>query len=414
MKIIHISTGYNHGGAAIACRRLVEAQRDVGIDARIITQEKGYFPSYVSSITKNIINVKLNFFRLAWEKFIYLFFQSSHQFRFQYSIANSGVNLSTHKWISEADIIHLHWINGGFISIKGLEKLSQLKKPIVWTMHDIWPFTGGCHIAGDCINYRASCEGCRYLSKISANYLSKRQYKQKGKLYDLLNINFISPGENHKKRALSSSLLKNKKIQVIPNIIETKEFNYSKKECRDLLEISHDKIIICFGAYNVNTEHKGMEYLIEALGCLKHKKDIELLYFGKATRIFDTLEFKVHYGGFIFDEERLNIIYAASDIFVSPSTEESFGLTVGEAMAVGTPAVSFTGTGVKDVIDHKINGYLAVNKNSTDLALGIEWCFENNAGGKLSEMAAQKIALNFNPQLIAKKIKKYYLGILNE
>lgn len=411
MKIIHISTGYNHGGAAIACKRLVEAQRDNGIDAEILTQEQGIFPEYVHSTTNSKLREKLNLFRLAWEKFIYLFHQSSGSYRFQYSLANSGQNISKNKLLLEADIIHLHWINGGFISMSNIKKILALGKPVVWTLHDIWPLTGGCHITANCEEYKKHCTNCFYLNR-STDSLSKRQLAEKREIFDS-QIHFVAPSQWQLNRAKLSFVFGENKITRIANPINQNTYRLDKIKCRQKLVLDVNSKVILFGAFNVVAEHKGMLYLLDALTKLPQNKNMELVVFGKKSELFEQLQYKVHYLGYISDEREMMEAYCAADLFVSPSIEDNLPNTILESFSLATPVAAFNTGGIPDIIDHKINGYLAEYKNADDLAKGIMWCLENNKEGELGENASKKISSHFTPKKIASEFKKFYTNLLD-
>ncbi len=410
MKVVHITNGYNHGGAAIACKRLVEAQRIAEIDATILTQERGNFPNYVTSVTKNILAEKLNFLRLAWEKFVYLFYQSSGSLRFQYSIANTGIDISNHKQVKEADIIHLHWINAGFISLKGLKKLMKLNKPVVWTLHDIWPLTGGCHIVAHCENYKSECIDCYFL-KSSNLRLSLKQQDIKIDVY-ANQIQFVAPSKWQLDRATASRIFGKNKVINIPNAIEINKYRLIKVESRKLLNLHPNRKIILFGEFNIQAEHKGMNYLLEALENIPSNEEIELVIFGKKSELFDQLSFKVNYLGYISNEKEMMQAYCAADIFVSPSIEDNLPNTILESFSVGTPVVAFKTGGIPDIVDHKENGYLAEYKNAGDLASGIEWCLEDKNAEWLSANAIQKIDRVFSPEKVAKQFVDFYQRIL--
>jgi len=413
MKIVHITTGYNHGGAAIACKRLVEAQRNIGIDANIITQEPGTHPAYVYSTTKSIFKEKINFFYHAWEKFIFLFYEKSKLIRFQFSIGNKGQNFKNNKLIKDADIIHFHWFNAGFVSLKKFAQIVKTGKPIVWTLHDMWGLTGGCHYSGSCNNYQNKCGNCDYLKNPGLNDLSTKIYRKKQIIYSTGKLYFIAPSNWLAECARQSSLLKNLPIIVIPNTVPIIEIKESQKEIRQELGLPIDKKLILFGAFNINHKRKGASFLIDSLSKISESENLELLVFGKKSEAFSGMKFKTYFMGYSSDEKFIRKIYKAADVFVSPSTEETFGLTVAEALSVGTPAVSFNRTGVVDIIDHKKNGFLAEYKNSNQLVEGILWCLENNKDGDLSRNAIQKVDSKFSYSIVGKQFETFYKTILN-
>ncbi len=414
MKIVHISTGYKHGGAAIACKRLVEAQRSIGIDAHIITQEPCTLPIYVHSTTNSLLKNKLNFFRHALEKFVFLFYQKNKAFRFQFSLANTGESLNKIKLINDADIIHFHWFNAGFISIKKFSEILQKGKPIVWTLHDMWAFTGGCHYAGECKNYTKNCGNCFYLKNPAKEDLSAKNLLVKHKTYSGKNLHFITPSNWLNKCAQISSVLSKFPINTIPNAVSKPGFTNQKDKIKIELGLKTNKKLILFGAFNMEHVRKGSNYLADALKGLTDKDNVELMVFGKKSEYFSTLKYKIHFMGYSSDELFIRKIYSCADVFVNPSIEDNLPNTVLESLSVGTPVVAFDMGGMPDMIDHKKNGFLAAFKNTKELSEGIKWCLENNIDEKLSLNALQKVKSNYSYQVIAERFKKFYSEILNK
>lgn len=413
MKIVHVTTGYNHGGAAIACKRLVEAQREAGIDARVITQEKGDFNDYVISTTKTSFKKKLNFIQHAWEKFIFLFYEKSSLVRFQFSLGNSGEFISHLDIFKDADIIHFHWINAGFISLKEMRKIINSEKTVVWTLHDMWAFTGGCHYSGDCSNYKSSCGNCIYLKTPSSKDLSTKIFRDKQQLYSSGNLHIITPSKWLAGCAKQSSLLQNIPISVIPNAVSEIKINNDRNKMRQELGLPLDKKLILFGAFNLDHERKGSSYLKEALSQISEDSDFNILVFGKKSELFSELRLKTHFMGYSSDEEYIRKIYASADVYVNPSVEDNLPNTVLESLSVGTPVVAFNMGGMPDMIDHQKNGYLAEFKNSKQLSEGILWCVENNTNGHLSENAVQTIRSKFDYTVIGNQFRLFYKNILD-
>ncbi len=413
MKVVHITTGYNHGGAAIACKRLVEAQRDIGIEASVITQEAGDFPDYVYSTTRSKIKKRLNFMRHAWEKFIFLFYEKSGKYRFQFSLANTGESIQNLQVINEADIIHFHWFNAGFISIEGFKKSLDLKKPIVWTLHDMWAFTGGCHYAGQCVNYIHQCGNCNYLKLNSNKDLSYRIWGEKNTVYSAGNLNVVTPSNWLASCTKQSGLLKNVPVNVIPNALNNIPIVQTRNEIREELHLPKDKKLILFGAFNLNHTRKGANFLMEALTKIEKIDDYELMVFGKKNELLSDLVINKHFLGYSSNETFIRKIYKAADVFVNPSIEDNLPNTVLESLSVGTPVVAFNMGGMPDMIDHKKNGYLAHYKDACDLAIGIEWCLQNENNSSLSANALLKIENVFSPNKVAEQFDHFYQSILN-
>ena len=164
MKVVILNTSEHTGGAAVAANRLLKALRKQGVEATMLVRDKSSQDPNVHSINRTWFQQKVNLLRFLWERLvIFLCNRFSRSTLFQVSIANTGTDLSQHPLVQAADVIHLHWINQGFLSLHDLQKLVALDKPIVWTMHDMWPCTGICHHARDCEQFQQQCEGCFYL-----------------------------------------------------------------------------------------------------------------------------------------------------------------------------------------------------------------------------------------------------------
>ena len=214
--------------------------------------------------------------------------------------------------------------------------------------------------------------------------------------------------------AKSSSLLKNKNHIQLPNPINTVAFApYSKIEARRLLNLPLDKKLVLFGAIDATSDpRKGFIYLFKALKKME-SENIELVIFG-SNQPNTPLDFKqpVHYLGHLNDDVSLRALYNAADVMIVPSLQESFGQTATESMACGVPVVSFNTTGLKDIVDHKSNGYLAQPFDTDDLARGIEWVLDAPSYQQLCDNARKKVLTHFDSQLVAKQYIALYKEIL--
>jgi glycosyltransferase involved in cell wall biosynthesis len=381
MKIAILSTFDTFGGAAIAASRLNKALKKVGLQSFMIVQEKKGDDISVNSISDNWFQNKLSRIRFALDRLQFTFYEKSKKVRFAFSQANIGIDLIENRGIKTADIIHLHWVNFGFLSLKSIQRLISTNKPIVWTLHDMWAFTGGCHYSGECENYLNQCGNCTvFLKDPSTNDLSNKVWNQKNDILLNANITFVTCSGWLLNIAKKSSLIKNKNIITIPNPIDIEAFKpIDKLLSNEKLGLKITKKYILFGAIKINDERKGYEYFNKALMILKEKyceisESIELLVFGKATASdFNNLPYKVNLLGQIADQNQIITIYNAATIFVVPSLEDNLPNTIMESMACGTPVVGFETGGIPEMIDHQKTGYLAKYKSAEDLANGIYW-----------------------------------------
>lgn len=396
MKIVILNTSERTGGAAVAAGRLGKALGQAGIQVDKLIRE----------------NTWLNRFRFYWERLI--IFLCNHLNRknlFAVSIANTGMDLSGHPLVKDADIIHLHWINQGFLSLKDIEELVKLNKPIVWTMHDMWPCTGICHHARDCEKFQMICESCFFL-KSKGKDLSTSVFDKKLSLYKEANITFVGCSRWLSGKAKKSYLLRDKTVLSIPNPIDTEVYHPMDQDMtRELLGLPSGKRLLLFGALNVTDKRKGIDYLIEALRKIE-KQDVELVVFGQAKDdIRGLFPVSIHSMGYLSDESKIVALYNAVDMFITSSLEENLPNTIMESMACGTPCVGFEIGGIPEMIDHKINGYVANYKDASDLANGIRWVLEQDQLA-LSDACVKKVQENYTEEVIVMKYLSLYQNIL--
>ncbi|MDR0724591.1 MAG: glycosyltransferase, partial [Prevotellaceae bacterium] len=331
---------------------------------------------------------------------------------FAVSIANTGTDISKHPLVKEADIIHLHWINQGFLSLADIRKLIESGKPVVWTTHDMWPFTGICHHARDCSDFSRMCRKCFFLnsttSKLPATiFTEKAEYIYQNK------IHLVGCSQWITNKMRESVLSKDKNILSFPNPIDTHVFKQTNKtEARQKLNLPAGKKLILFGALITTDKRKGIDYLFQALNAL-HSENIELVVFGQVKdNIGERLYFKINSMGYLTNNEQIVALYNAADIFVTASLEENLPNTIMEAMACGTPCAGFNVGGIPEMIDHKQNGYVAEYKNSEDLAAGIEWVLENTEKLGLSKACVKKVKENYSESVVAEKYISLYADLM--
>lgn len=416
MKILFINTSEKTGGAAIACHRLMQALSKQDIEIKMLVRDK-------FSDNKNVIQVgnKLkNKFDFYWERGqIYLKNRFSRETLFLVSIANSGVSITQLPEFKEADIIHLHWINQGMLSVDEIGKIFASGKKVVWTMHDMWAFTGICHYARTCNQYELGCGSCPFLFSESKNDISHQVFFKKQKNYAKGDVTFVSVSNWLDSLAQKSPLLKGHNFKVIPNVIDIQEFYPQSEKDENLLRLINGRKVIIMGAVRLDQDIKGFSFLKLALQKLitNHqvkKEDLLLFLFGRVKYpepFFADIPISYHYFNEISDTKKIAQLYNHSDVVVVPSLYETFGQTITEAMACGRPAVTFNNSGQTDIIDHKINGYLAEYKNSDDLANGIHWILKSTDYDQLCHNARNKVEQTYSEAIVAKKYIELYNNI---
>lgn len=415
MRVLLINTSERIGGAAIAASRLMEALKDNGIKAKLLVRDKQTEQITVVALNRN--------WRLVW-KFVWerIVIWKANRFKknnlFAVDIANTGTDITALPEFQQADVIHLHWINQGMLSLKNINKILASGKPVVWTMHDMWPCTGICHHARQCVNYQQACHHCPFIYGGGGKKdISYRTFLKKQKLYDGRHITFVACSHWLEDLAKKSALLQGQVVTNIPNPINTSLFKpCSKKESRDKCMLPQEGKLILFGSIKITDKRKGIDYLVESCKLLAEKypelkEELGVVVFGsQSQQLANLLPFKVYPLDFVSDEHRLTDIYNAVDIFVTPSLEENLPNTIMEAMSCGIPCVGFNVGGIPEMIDHLHNGYVAQYKSSEDFANGIYWILTEPEYATLSEQACRKVATNYSQQTIAKK----YIDIYNK
>ncbi len=409
MKILIINKSDTTGGAAIAARRLKDALQANNHEVKMLVQEKLSNDSSILSTTTGKFKKYYNLWLFILERLYFLFHEKSKDIRFAFSPAIAGEDISKHPLVKEADVIHIHWFNQGYLSLKSLKKLLKLNKKIVWTLHDMWAFTGGCHYAGNCSNFEISCGNCKFLKKPGQKDLSSRILKRKQKILENSNLQIVTCSNWLANKARKSSLLKNIDVKAIPNPIDISVFKPSdKSELRNQLNLPQEKKLILFGAANIMDERKGLKYLVEALKKLKEKntqlaEESEILLFGKSNEEFlKQLPLKINNLGLIFGEQNIAKVYAAADVFVLPSLEDNLPNTVMESLACGTPVVAFDTGGIPEMIGHKKNGYLSEYKSVEDLLNGLIYVLTTD----LTEETKK-----FNSSFLQKNVAQKYFEV---
>jgi glycosyltransferase involved in cell wall biosynthesis len=412
MKALLLSHSDGRGGAFAAAYRLHCGFRQIGLESRFMVSEKTREDrSVVGPQTK----IKRGLARIRpYLDSLPVKFYSKRQHAV-FSTAFLPESLPSRVLALHPDIVHLHWVTGGFMQI---ESLMRINKPIIWTLHDMWPFTGGCHYSADCTRYLSVCGDCPILNSGKEHDLSRWIWNRKRKAWNELNITFVAPSRWLADCAKSSALGQPHRVEIIPNGLDMDRFKpVEKSTARELLSLPQGKTLILFGGtFGTNDRRKGFRFLVAALKKLSKKHfvpQIELVVFGAyEPENPRDLGFKVHYMGSLHDEVSLSLMYSAADVLIAPSIQDNLPNTVMESMACGTPCVAFNVGGMPDMIEHKKNGYLASAFNENELADGMSWVLENNERRSLlSQGARQRAVKDYALERIARRYADLYCRI---
>ena len=417
MRVLIVNTSERTGGAAVAANRLKESLSNNGVKAKMLVRDKQTDDITVVSLRRGI----LSRWRFLWERwciFVRLHFSRKHLF--EIDIANTGHDITSLPEFKEADIIHLHWINQGMLSLIDIRRILQSGKPVVWTMHDIWPAVGICHLSLQCEQYKTACSHCPYLPSGGGNHdLSTVVWQRKQRMLQGFHIHFVAVSSWLAGMVGNSGLLKGQPLTVIPNAVPLSRFRMkSKTDSRDLLHIRADKRIIIFGAARIDQPAKGFGYLKQALSLLAERhtfpaEQLLLVLFGgyKQEEVLADIAIPYQYMGYVGDEDELATLYSAADVVVSSSLSETFGQTLIEAQACGCIPVSFNNSGQTDIIRHLETGYLAEYQSAEDLARGIAWALQADIP---RQQLRQHAARHFSGDAVAAQYIRLYQEITAE
>lgn len=409
MKVLIVNSFDTDGGASRAAYRLTLALRDCGIDCRMLVQAKSSNqPFIIGPSTK--FRKMVNKIRPLIDTLPVRHYETRTKTLFSPAVTPfSEIVDQINK--ENADIVHLHWINVGMMRI---EDISRIKAPVIWTLHDMWPFTGGCHYDENCHGFVHSCGNCKVLGSSSRNDLSSSVWKRKNKIYQKKIFTVIGLSRWLTTEAKRSTLFRNHPIINLPNPIDTDVFApFDKDIARQIFNLETDRKLLLFGALGATSDpRKGYRELMEALESISCQ-GIECIVFGANKPNDDeSTSFPVTYMGKINDDITLRLLYCVADVMVVPSLQENLANMIMESLACGTPVVGFNIGGNSDLIDHKENGYLAEPFSSMDLATGIDWILQNDKPDRLRKKSREKILNNFEKNAIAKKYIKLYKDIL--
>jgi glycosyltransferase involved in cell wall biosynthesis len=419
LKVIHLNTYEGNGGAGRACLRLNDALNNNGAESEVMVYYQFKESAKTTSFSKTPIQKALAIFNILAERYLVRLFVKAMKTPF--SLQWFGRSIIKHPKVKQADIIHLHWINHGFLSPRVLAQLEDLDKPMVWTFHDSNAFTGGCHVRYACENFHKECGFCPLLRSSGKDDLSRQTWKRKKEAYANLNFHIVAPSQWMYNSVKFSSLMGARQVAVIPNTIETHVFKpYVKAEAKKILKIAPEKFVLMSGFMpSANDKHKGTAYLLEALVKFSKrpgvKKDnIELVIFGnKEQAELPEFPFKTTFLGTIDNDEHLAKCYSAADAFLSASLEDNLPNTVMESLACATPVIAFKTGGIPDMVKHQQNGFLATYESAVDLANGMEWLYRLPNREEIQKEARRTILTEFSPAVIAEKHISLYQSLIN-
>ena len=430
-KVLYINTSDSHGGAARAAVRIMHGVKQHGVEAQMLVKDKHSALEDVVALQQFIPQCKL-FRALDWvatkfkNKLQHLQWRPYRKTKENVFMSDMrGTRLHGALQQLDYDILHLHWINQRFIKLQDLPK----DKPIVWTLHDSWPFCGVCHYFLDCERYKTHCGDCPFLHSGKEKDLAYRVFEEKARAYKNLNLHIVTPSRWLGDCAKQSALFGQFPVTVIPNCLDTDVYRPLKEQevNERLEEIIHrnptlrdvgekvGKPMILYGAMNAATDRiKGFKFLLDALYKLDAQGfEADLVVFGasESDLPMDFEHIQVHFVGYVSNTDLLVTLYNMADVMVVPSLTENLSCAIMESLACATPVCCFNIGGNSDMVEHKVNGYLAKEQDSDDLAAGICWCLENNQDGALSLAARKKVMENYTIERVGEQYTELYSSL---
>ena len=414
MRVLIVNTAERTGGAAIAANRLLHALNNNGVVARMLVRDR-------KTDACDVVNIPQSWRlkgKFLWERgVIWLSNGMSKRNLFQVDIANAGTDITVMPDFGWADVIHLHWVNQGFLSLRDLERILASGKPVVVTMHDQWYFTGICHYSSDCGKYRTQCEQCPMVKGRGAD-LAQRVFNRKRAMYEGKNITFVGCSRWMADLARQSALTQGHTVTNIPNAIDTDVFKpMDKQEARRRHNLPTDKKLLLFGAQRITDERKGFTFLTEACEHISmHHPTLPgnlgvVVLGGDAESVKEALPLPVYPVNYLSNETEIAALYNAVDLFVTPSLQDNLPNTIVEAMACGVPCVGFNVGGIPEMITHKQDGYVADYCDSIDFAQGIAWCLNESRHPSLCKAARSTALATYSEPAVTQQYLKVYQGL---
>ncbi len=406
MKVVHV-TASERTGAGKAASRLHDSLLRINVDSKMLVQDSPGGTGIVSATQSAFEKISSKLRNRLDEMLRWVYPQRQKAW---WSASCIPTKIARRITALQPDVVNLHWTNGGFLSI---QDLATIRVPIVWTMHDMWPFTGGCHYSGTCRHYEKLCGACPQLGSTSTYDLSRWVHRQKSRHFPQLDLTLLSPSRWLANRARTSSLFKDREIIPIPNGIDLTIYKpFDKTISRDLLGLPKERQLILIGAMSFESDsRKGLPNFQAAVQSLSKRPGAAaqaIVTFGGRKPIREMLgsigRIDCHDLGVLSDEVAMHLAYSACDVFVAPSVEDNLPNTIVEAAACGRPAVAFSIGGIPEIIEHRKSGYLAQPFDSEDLANGIIWCLEDSSRlESLSDQARKRAEAEFDSALQARR-----------
>lgn len=404
MRIVHLNTTAQKGGAAQAASRLHRGLRASGIDSRMHVQfgaaaEEGGVsgpqgkPAKASALLRDVgALLPLLPYRIA----------RGDVFSAQLLPARTAREVAT---LAPA-LVHLHWIGAGFVPVHLLGRFPQ---PLVWTLHDMWPMTGGCHHARTCSGFETACGNCPVLNSRRGMDLSRLVHKWKSRCWRELDIHLIAPSRWMAEQAGRSSLFAHRPISIIANGLDLACYRpWDRQLARELLGLPDGPLVLFSAARGLHTPYKGGDTAQQVMAGLRAAGvDATLVVMGGGPQASDAGHtVPVHWLGQLHDDASRALAYAAADVSLSCSSEDNLPSTISESLACGTPVVAYQAGGIGDMLDDSVHGYLVRLGEVAGLVQGLAAVIARR--GEFSSAARHKAEQLFDIRQVAQQHQRLY------
>ncbi len=412
MRVLLVNTSDSAGGAAIAARRLLTALNNHGVKASMLVRDKQTDNPRIHALPSSPM-LRAKFVMERAEIFAANGFSRDNLFAIDH--ATHGTDITSLPEFQEADVVHLHWVNQAMLSLDDVARILRSGKRVVWTLHDMWAFTGICHQAAECDFWLRGCHHCPLLKGGGARDLSYRTWNKKQKTYAAGKMSVVACSDWLADLAAQSPLLKGHRVESIPNPIDMQFFSPgSKREARQRIGLPQEKKLILFVAFNATDRRKGIDYLEEATHRIRRDfpgmaDSLALVPVGRdAAQLVGRFGCEVLPQEYTTDENRMRDLYRAADVLAMPTLMDNLPNTIVEGMACGLPCVGFKVGGLPQMIDHGVNGYLADFRNADALTKGLMRLLCNEGNSSFAEAARRKALRCYSEQAVAERYIKIY------
>jgi len=413
VKIAFLSYSDLNGGAAIAAFRLYKSLQNRGVEVGMLVDK---LVANTDGILQLPVLERLFKRLLRYGTRRILDYRYPLRSRVHFSISPTPDVLLPSPITNGANVVHAHWTGNSFL---GLGALERMRLPIVWTLHDMMPFTGGCHYDSHCGRYTASCGVCPVLGSNDPHDVSWHELRSKAEIVQRLKLIVVCPSRWLAACARSSRIFRDADIRVVPYGLDLNVFKpESQAQARSRLCLPQNVPLILIGAFGgLRDPRKGYAEVCHTINRSAENwigTRPQIVVFGHGEQPTGLLEnFRCHLVGSVHDDALLASLYSAADVFLAPSRQDNLPNTIMEALACGTPVVSCHVGGIPEMVDHMQNGYLARADAPQDLEIGLHWVLAGTHRlGALRTAARDKAQREFCKDLQSTRYVELYTELL--